>query len=78
MKAKKTRRNPRIFLSEKFTRKSNKPEIQKRTKKQSGGFYLESSAIILGMKYLFNREDIKKEWKTGVRPSKIDKEKESY
>ena len=74
MTKKNTRRN-RIFLSENFTRKSHNTKQMKR-KKQSGGFYLESSAIILGMKYIFNREDIKKQWKTGVRSSKLNKEKE--
>ena len=76
MTKKNTRRN-RNFLSKNFTRKSDDLK-QIKIKKQSGGFYLESSAIILGMKYLFNREDIKGQWKTGVRPSKTNKKDDSH
>ena len=50
--------------SKKYTRKSH----HKNTKKQKGGFFLESAAIILGIKYILNRNAIGDEWKTGKKP----------
>ena len=67
----KTRKQKKTFLlPKKYTRKSH----HKNTKKQKGGFFLESAAIILGMKYILNRNNINEEWKTGKKPvPKIEK-----
>ena len=57
------------------TRKYNKPKNytrkshHKNTKKQKGGFFLESAAIILGMKYILNRNAISDEWEEKKAPA---------
>ena len=72
----KTKKHSTVFLlSKKYTRKSHHKKV-KRHKKQKGGFFLESAAIILGMKYIINRKNINEEWKTGERLSKQDKQSE--
>lgn len=74
----KTRKKTKLFLlPKKFSRKSYNKNT-KNTKKQSGGgIFLESAAIILGMKYILNRKAINEQWKTGVKPSKKVKELET-
>tara|TARA_Y100000748_G_C15410132_1_gene455097 strand:- start:538 stop:912 length:375 start_codon:yes stop_codon:yes gene_type:complete len=65
----KSRKQKKPFLlPKKYTRKSHH-------KKQKGGFFLESAAIILGMKYILNRKTINEEWKTGKKPEPKKEEK---
>jgi hypothetical protein len=72
----KTKKHSTLFLlPKKYTRKSHHKKVKKH-KKQKGGFFLESAAIILGMKYIINRKNINEEWKTGERLSKQDKQSE--
>lgn len=72
----KTKKQSKLFLfPKKYTRKSHHKK-NKNYKKQKGGFFLESAAIILGMKYILNRKNINEQWKTGTKPSKINETKQ--
>ena len=71
----KTKKHSTLFLlPKKYTRKSHHKKVKKH-KKQKGGFFLESAAIILGMKYIINRKNINEEWKTGKKPEPKKEEK---